>query len=464
MIHLHSSKYPYRYEARLIVEAVTPLAIGNGEANMMTDRLVIRDIYGLPYIPGTSISGVLRHIMEAVDPKQTKQYFGEQQRNQSFGSRLLITEGRILNADGSVLDGMQKVDTHNDFYNFMRETPVRQHVRIGSNGAAEKRGKFDEEIVPKGVRFCFEIEMLAEKDDDMKFFDQVLMQINAQGFRLGGGTRNGFGEVKVISMQKAVLDLRKEAQRDSYLQKPSNLQTSDQWAEWKKYTPEKNTSSYNEYLLTLQPKDFYIFGSGIGDDENDDTPLREKYLKWDAEGAHVVEASKIVPASSLKGVISHRVAYYYNKEQKQFINENTSENAESDVAKTGCDNPAVAALFGSQGDSEGNGRSRGKVIFSDLIEEMTCSTKVFNHVSISQFTGGAMAGKLYDEKVIYAPQSVFKLKVLVPKEGLDTIVIKTLECAMRDIKCGMLPLGGMTNRGHGVFTGSLTCNGEEVKL
>ena len=463
MIQIKSSHYPYRYEARLIVEANTPLAIGSGEGNMMTDRLVIRDINGLPFLPGSTISGVLRHAMEAVSPSQTNLYFGEQKKRQSFGSRLLISEGRVVGADGSVLDGMQMIDTHNEYYNFIFETLIRQHVRIDAYGVAEKHGKFDEEIVPKGVRFCFEIEMLAEKTDDLDFFEQVLIQVNTQGFRLGGGTRNGLGEIKVISVQKAVLDLRIEEQRKSYLSKPADLAKSAAWPAWQTIETPAIESSYDEYVLSLQPKDFYIFGSGLGDDETDDAPLRERFLKWDETGAHIVEASKVVPASSLKGIISHRVAYYYNKDNKLFASVAKTDEAKETEPKTGCDNKAVAALFGSQGDSDGNGRSRGKVIFSDLIEEMTCDTKMFNHVSISQCTGGAMAGKLYDEKVIYAPETTFLLRVLVPKTGLEEEAT-FLKRALLDICEGKLPLGGMTNRGHGVFTGSLTCNGKEVTL
>lgn len=464
MIQIKSSQYPYRYEARLIVEANTPLAIGSGEGNMMTDRLVIRDVNGLPFIPGSTISGVLRHAMEAVSPSLTNLYFGEQKKRQSFGSRLLISEGRVVGADGCVLDGMQMIDTHNEYYNFICETLVRQHVRIDANGVAEKHGKFDEEIVPKGARFCFEIEMLAEKTEDMDFFDEVLNQINTQGFRLGGGTRNGLGEIRVISVQKVVLDLRLEEQRKSYLSKPADLAKSAAWPAWKSCETQSIESSYDEYVLCLQPRNFYIFGSGLGDNETDDAPLKERFLKWDEMGAHIVEASKVVPASSLKGIISHRVAYYYNKDNKLFALESKTNEAKEPEPKTGCDNKAVAALFGSQGDSDGNGRTRGKVIFSDLIEEMPCETKVFNHVSISQFTGGAMAGKLYDEKVIYAPESKFVLRVLVPKAGLEDEVVTPLKRALIDIREGMLPLGGMTNRGHGVFKGSLTCNGKEVTL
>ena len=395
MIQIKSSHYPYRYEARLIVEADTPLAIGSGEGNMMTDRLVIRDVNGLPFLPGSTISGVLRHAMEAVSPSQTNLYFGEQKERQSFGSRLLISEGRVVGADGSVLDGMQMIDTHNEYFNFICETLVRQHVRIDANGVAEieKHGKFDEEIVPKGVRFCFEIEMLAEKTDDLGFFEQVLNQVYTQGFRLGGGTRNGLGEIKVISVQNVVLDLRIEEQRKSYLSKPADLAKSAEWPAWQTCETPSIESSYDEYVLSLQPKNFYIFGSGLGDDETDDAPLKERFLKWDEMGAHIVEASKVVPASSLKGIISHRVAYYYNKNNKLFAIEAKTDVAKGTEPKTGCDNKAVAALFGSQGDSDGNGRSRGKVIFSDLIEEMACDTKMFNHVAISQFTGGAMAGK-----------------------------------------------------------------------
>ena len=47
--------------ARIVIEAKTPLNIGSGNKGIKSDSLVLRDINGLPFIPGTTIAGLLRH-------------------------------------------------------------------------------------------------------------------------------------------------------------------------------------------------------------------------------------------------------------------------------------------------------------------------------------------------------------------------------------------------------------------
>lgn len=455
MIELKSSIYRYRYNARVIVEAATPLAIGSGESSMQTNRLIVRDANGLPYLPGTSIAGVLRHAMEAIDEKSAKLYFGHQSGHKAFGSRLIFTEGRMLNALGGVVDGARVLPA-DPICNRVRELPIRQHVRINKCGTALKGGKFDEQIVPKGLRFCFELEMLAENEDQLSYFDALIAKACSMEFRLGGGTRNGLGELKPVKLWRATTDLCNTDERSRYLIKSSDLEYSKDWEGWNHIDTllSDEHSTYDEYILRLKPRDFYFFGSGIGDKEIDDAPLSELFVKWDEENntASIVTSQKIVPAASLKGIISHRVAYYYNKNTRAF--------AGSGKEKTGSENLAVATLFGVEGDDNGNGRTRGKILFTDLIEEEALQTKVFNHVSISQFTGGARAGKLYDEKTVYSPDSEFNLKVLVPKEGIGEEVRRALHEAMRDICKSRLPLGGMTNRGHGMFSGDLLINDE----
>ena len=72
---------------------------------------------------------------------------------------------------------------------------------------------------------------------------------------------------------------------------------------------------------------------------------------------------------------------------------------------------------------------------------------------IDRFTGGAMDGALFNEKVS-AGQQVFTLTLLVEKSAFAVTYVKdALEAAICDLITGMLPLGGAVNRGHGVFTG-----------
>lgn len=458
MIKMNSSPYRYRYEARFVLEAATPLAIGSGDRDLLTDSKVLLDVNGLPYLPGTTIAGVVRHAIADIDPIGTEKYFGCQNGANGHGSTILFSEGRMIDAEGKVVDGIKAIDFADKFYKIYQSMPIRQHVRIGSTGTAEKMGKFDEQIVPKGTRFCCELEMLASKEQESKeFFMQVLSVIGDRTFRLGSGTRSGFGSMKVVKSWIACLDMHEKEDQEAYLSKSSELQISGQWTCWKSFVPESSFATQRQtiYKLQLHPIDFFHFSSGLGDKEVDNAPLTETFVKWTPENkAQVVHTRQILPASSLKGVISHRTAYYYNKL--------TGATIEQGTGKTGEENLAVKTLFGSSGMKDGETMSRGCVLLSDLIEaEPALVEHTFNHVSVSQFTGGAIAGHLYDEKALFGPEANFSTEIIL-LGSIDPIIIEAFEKAINDVCEGILPLGGMSNRGHGSFEGSFTKTIKEI--
>ena len=47
-----------------------------------------------------------------------------------------------------------------------------------------------------------------------------------------------------------------------------------------------------------------MFGSGFGDDEADMTPVVEKIINYEKQD--LIEEKVLIPASSVKGAISHR--------------------------------------------------------------------------------------------------------------------------------------------------------------
>jgi hypothetical protein len=52
--------------------------------------------------------------------------------------------------------------------------------------------------------------------------------------------------------------------------------------------------------------------------------------------------------------------------------------------------------------------------------------------------------------------------VFVKQNNYSAHVIQALENALQDICMGLLPLGGMTTKGNGMFTGRLLRDGEEL--
>ena len=101
---MKQTKYNKRYIARIVIEAATPLAVGTGEKSVLTDALVASDINGLPFIPGSSIAGVLRHSIG--DDNDKDSIFGFQQGDKGHGSRIIFTDAVLLDADGTAQDGL----------------------------------------------------------------------------------------------------------------------------------------------------------------------------------------------------------------------------------------------------------------------------------------------------------------------------------------------------------------------
>ena len=78
---MDNSKYTDRYLARVVLEAETPLFVGSGESSLLKDALVQKDMHGFPMMPGTSLTGVLRHALEdsGNDRKKWRSFFGYQE-------------------------------------------------------------------------------------------------------------------------------------------------------------------------------------------------------------------------------------------------------------------------------------------------------------------------------------------------------------------------------------------------
>lgn len=465
---MKKTEYTYRFLARFIIEAVTPLAVKSGDNNMLTDSLVALDVNGLPYIPGTSIAGIVRH---AIGEEKAKIFFGKHESEKAddrHGSDIIFTECRMVGKDGTVIDGMaSEALLNDDFYSHFRKLPIRQHVRINHRGVTSDTGKFDEQVVFKGTRFCFELEMLSQGKEGQDNFNSVIRILKGDTLRIGSSTRRGLGEIKIYSLQTAVLNLNDDSDLKAYLDKPSSLNDGD-WSKWKQEdeTTLSSFEEYHRYELRLKPDDFFLFGSGMGDDDADMTPVKATCIYWDKMSPGFKTDLVLIPGASVKGALAHRVAFYYNRQTGQYADDRTKEELNKIC---GSNNLAVKELFGYEGEKkEGKtvGQKVGNVIISDVILDKQVEDKLLNHVAIDRFTGGAIDGALFSEKVVYASmeeeEGDYRINVLVRHQDYAEGVITSLEKALKDICCGMLPLGGGVNRGHGCFCGKLYQNGKEI--
>lgn len=162
----------YRYIFRL----KSPLALGSGISDN-TDSDVLLDSRGVPYIPATSIAGVIRH---SVDEDTARELFGT-----------------IQNGSGE----MSKVLTYDAVCTGENSVSVRDSVRL-NNKVAEDTGKFDFEAVETGAEFRGYIELADCGADGDSVINEAFQKINAGLLRFGHKTTRGYGTVAVEGLQR----------------------------------------------------------------------------------------------------------------------------------------------------------------------------------------------------------------------------------------------------------------------
>jgi CRISPR/Cas system CSM-associated protein Csm3 (group 7 of RAMP superfamily) len=507
-----------RYIAKIVIEAETPLSIGTGKKGLTTDSLVAKDANNLPYIPGTGLCGVLRHTFNALDKELENDLFGFAKDEKGTGSRIKVSSAHLIGEDGiDVNEGFKTINFESDYYKWFNKLPERDHVRITDRGVADTKehGKFEEELIHKGTRFAFEIELVGTENDAVHW-QQLLDLLASPIFRIGSGTRKGFGKIKVVkdSSVSKIFKLKEKTGLLDYLKKSSSLNFDSTGWTVLDLTPNEQLPNWTKYTLSLKPQDFFLFSAGVGDEDAESKPKTERFFDW-SSGKPEIQTKEywLIPATSVKGAISHRVAYHYNKLNNEYIGKNSGLKTELDADKVVEElefaidenlpfdsprwkemedqiqafdykkstnwqefevkleeevrnrksnnlpvqenNAAVKALFGDAKNSEFSKEGlRGRVIINDVYL-VPQNYKVFNHTKIDRFTNGTIDGALFKEKVT-AYDDFFTLDIWVENTALEKPSIKqALENTLKDLVEGQLQLGGNTTKGHGVFTGTL---------
>ncbi len=449
------------YVADIILEAKTPLRFGSGTNSIAMDMPVQRDWNDLPIILGSSIAGALR---AKYDKAEANKLFGYQKerKNEGVASSIIIKEKKdeevassIIISNALLVGDKEKVcealstDITNDaIYQYFMDLPLRQHTAIDHRGTAKKGSKYDEEIIYKGSQFKCRIELESENKDE---FTKLLEHFR-KPLLLGGGGSKGFGRVGAISIHYALLDL------DAI---PFSLNDELKDAiEIQSFADDTAT-----YTLTLKPESFFMFGSGFGDEKGDvdSTAVYEYEIDYYTKSRS--KRKLLIPATSIKGAVAHRVAYHANETAGIYADEIELSDFDNYLGEN---NPVVSALFGHKKESRDGKESghKGYVRIEDAYLE-NYNTKVFDHNSIDRFTGGVIDGALFAEETTSVERII--LHIEVDDRITDSVVLNDeainpksiLERALIDICTGMLPLGGMTTKGHGVFDGKLE-KGDEV--
>jgi len=472
-------QHPLRYLARVTIQFETPFIIGGAQDDLLYDSVFVTDANGLPAFPGSSLAGILRHAWADAGYGNGNDIFGFQKKKQGHGSRLSVSWGCIHNQEDRPVEGLivdRTVLAKDPVLSESLVTTARDHVRINHKGTAAKRGKFDERSVSAGHRFTFEL-MLEGSEADADNWQRLLSLLRSDAIRIGGKTRRGYGQFSVVTLKSATFDISTEQGFGAFVQHPAALALPCRLPDILAEQPSVPSTGVMA-ALTLAPEAFWMIGGGF-DTDVDMAPLTANRIVWDGGKGSVDSNRAILTGSAIKGAISHRVTFHYNRLNDKFAKEAQPEE------HTGTKNKAVASLFGVKKEKDEKGESgsdqeapqglvlesgekkegekgqRGRVIISDLFINEPGPQKIINHVSIDRFTGGArtLEGALFDEKPYYRGNEFCLNVAVVDADAItDQTIRKAFAATLLDLADGRLALGAGAGRGNGYFKGKVEWN------
>lgn len=399
-------------KGRLVLQS--PLLIGGGDDRTKqneADIHVMKDADGCPFIPGTSIAGVLRagwkdekgHLSASV-------LFGSTEKNQ-------ITE-----------EGSQSMVVVRDILLKGAEVIVRDGVRINTEtGTAEAGAKYDYEVVEKDADGDFYMEITVRQQSDHEFPNwkedvKALIGRLAAGFSLGAMTTKGLGNVVCKSIKMRYFDFSKSDDVKDYLVGGEDA-TGKNWEVYQKETSEESAEISKTFSIDA---DFILRTSLLvkGGDPED----------YDANAAALRSGDDfVIPGTTIKGVLRHR--------------------AERIFKILGKDKHQLDLLMGY---SEEKSRQKSRFLVDEVyIHESAIKPYIQTRNKIDRFTGGTMDGALLTEQILYhkgqteEPYVHMHIKIQNPEEWEMGLALFLL----RDLWTGDLPLGGEKSIGRGRLQG-----------
>lgn len=436
---------------KLVIQTQSPMAINSGAKETGFDTQLARDASGLPYIPATSIAGVWGHLIEDCTD------LGKSVRDNWFGrteqaSSLVISNGILHSADNTPVGPLlteEEVNNDSLLKLLRRERPHhRERVAINDRGVAKHTGKYDQLLLPKGVRFSVTLKWTTSKrNDDYQLSDnewQALLALwNDRKFAFGASTRNGLGRIKVIACEQHSFDLSDGPQAGHKMQQCLENKTV------KGNSLPEPTENQAELLASLPLKALDNWRCGTGSTlMSKNTPdgsvalitYSEPEIEWNNNQAHLSNNKPVLCGSSVKGILAHRMAYHLRR-HKQIWAEGMAEASHDEWQQSPVE---LNELFGFAAEKESEGKAG--ILYVDDAEISYTDTVLRTHNKIDRFTGGVQKGALFTEELLYQPQ--FTLNIWINRtHHLSENVKKALEDTISDLEMGLLPMGAGSGRG-----------------
>ena len=248
----------------------SPLLIGDGAgetADNFRDIHILKNRKGEPFIPGTSLCGVLRERLELVAPDSITEIFGDTNEMQSSIrlDDIPLKNFKIIYRDGVRIDDL--------------------------TGAGVDGGKYDFEVVERGANGSLKLLITLRGRHSLDKISNVaarLLKILQDGIQLGAKTSKGLGLITVENSAANLYDFRDKKDVAAWLTNKIPA---------KKIQPaEQISANENDFAVDAD----FIFNSSFIIRDYDSATLKSRN-------------DFVIPGTSLKGILRHRADYIFDK-------------------------------------------------------------------------------------------------------------------------------------------------------
>lgn len=390
----------------------SPLLIGDGEGETsenFKDIHVLKNSEGKPFIPGTSLCGVLREYLDEENSGMLTKIFGDADKMQSSiqTEDIILENSKIVSRDGVRIDYL--------------------------TGTGVKGAKFDYEVVERGAKGNLRllINLRAKHVDDENFseksytLDEVkkaateILQKLYDGIGLGALTTKGFGQVQAKNVSAEIFDFRKKSDVIAWLTDKNSSE---------KILPSEKEHAVNPEDFIVDA-DFVFNGSFIVRDYLNGGKISDKTIS-----AVSLKSLNdfVIPGTSWKGILRHRAEYIFNKLQVK--------------------NKNLDDITGSA-DSKGKKIKSRFIVHESYIKPENVSDFVHTRNKIDRFTGGVLQGTLFTTKPVYQKNSAKTLHLHFEIKKADDFEAGLALFLLRDLWLGKVAVGGEKAVGRGTLTG-----------
>jgi len=234
-------KFKNRVKLSATLKAETGLYVGAGQESfspLAVQGSVMKNANGHPYIPGSSLKGVLRSFLESVQ----NNVYNEKSAQDCVSCNRELDDKEARKAKGDPEDVAVYIEQNScpacrlfgsgimagklKFADATLKTPeawLGTEVRTGNaidrdTHTVIDRALFDTEVIPSGTEFLFRVSAENLTGKEATIFSELMLHFAEGGISVGGRSRAGLGVVSVKDIMTALFYMDKENKK-SYIPK-----------------------------------------------------------------------------------------------------------------------------------------------------------------------------------------------------------------------------------------------------